>query len=284
MEKIYTDKVFEFSKLLGNSNELVGNIQIIQVGETCLDKGASIEEHVQVCHEITCVISGRGILESDDESIVCNVGDIQIISKGKRHRLTAAGDTSLRYIHFAFRFGDFEPKTLIEFYENCNVVFRDNGDIRNILNMIVDEYFNSAPFAEIVRSNLVNLLLVMIWRKLNAVTGRYIPVKLNEPMGSVVYDITKYIEKHLSETITVTSVAEHFSYSTNYISRLFKGKMGVSLKEYIVNARMSYAEALLKEGKSSISEIARIVGYDSVQAFCKRFKKYSGKTPGDIRK
>ena len=285
MNGVYTDKIFEFSKVLGSSNEFVGNIQIIQVGETCLDRGACVEEHVQTCNEITCIISGRGILISDDQEKMCNVGDIQIISKGRRHCLMASGDTSLRYIHFAFRFRDYEPKVLIDFYEQCNnVILHDDGEIRGILNMIVDEYFNCALFTDIVRCNLINLLLVVLWRKMNNVTGRYQPIMLNESISSVVYDITKYIEKHISDTLTVSGIAETFSYSSNYISKLFKAKMGVSLKEYIVTARMNYAETMLKEGKSSITEIAKMAGYHSVQAFGKAFKKYSGKPPGDIRK
>ena len=255
------------------------------MGETCLDKGACMEEHIQSCQEITYVISGSGLLIADNEQIRCSVGDMQIISKGVAHTIIADNDAPLRYIHFAFNFCDYEPRILAEFYENCrNIVIHDNGDIRNVLNMLVDEYFNSALFTDIVRNSLIQLLLTMIWRRVNLQINKYEPVMNKEPMTSIVYSVIKYIDKHLTEQLTVTGIADQFSYSSSYISRLFKTKTGVSLKEYIIAMKMNYAESLLKEGKSSLSEIAHLTGYDSVQSFCKRFKKHTGKTPGDIRK
>lgn len=281
----YSEKVFEFSRVLGNSNEWVGNIQVIQVGETCLDKGACIEEHTQACHEITCVVSGGGFLKADNEEVYCGVGDVQIISKGVAHTITASSDTPLRYIHFAFDFFDYEPKTVADFYAECkHLVIHDNGDIRNILNMLVDEYFNDAVFTEVARIGLIQFLLVVVWRKVHLQTDRYDPVVIKEPMTSTVYDIIKYIDKNLFKQLTVSGIAEQFSYSSTYISRLFKAKTGLSLKEYIIAMKMNYAEKLLREGKSSLSEISGLVGYESVQSFSKQFKKITGKTPGDIRK
>ena len=281
----YTEKVFEFSKVLGNSNEWVGNVQVIQVGETCLDKGACIEEHTQACHEITCVVSGAGFLKADNEEVYCGVGDVQIISKGVAHTLTAGGDTPLRYIHFAFDFFDYDPKILADFYSECkHLVIHDNGDIRSVLNMLVDEYFNNAMFTDIARVSLIQLLLIVVWRKVHLQTDKYNPVTIKEPMSSTVYDIIKYIDKHLSQQLTVSGIAEQFSYSSTYISRLFKAKTGLSLKEYIIAMKMNYAEKLLREGKSSLSEISGLIGYESVQSFSKQFKKITGKTPGDLRK
>lgn len=286
MDNSYSDKVFEFSRILANSNEFAGNIQVIQVGETCLDRGACIKEHIQMCHEITLVVSGNGILTANQEKTPVSVGDIQIVSKGTLHSLIAGEDSPLRYIHFAFDFLDYEPKVLSEFYGQCkNILMRDNYEIRVLLNMLVEEYFNNnTVFSDIIRSNLIQVLLITIWRKVNLQLSKYQPIISKEPMGSVVYNIIKYIDSHLSEKLTVGSIAVHFSYSNNYISRLFKAKTGVPLKEYIMAMRMNYAEFLLKEGQSSLSEISRMIGYESAQSFCKGFKKYTGKTPGDIRK
>lgn len=285
MEDLYTDKVFTFTKYFGNSNEFSGNIRIVQVGEVCLDRGACIEEHIQTCHEITLIVSGSGVLTADQEQFHCNVGDIQIISKGTWHNLISDEETSLRYLLFAFDFLDYEPQILSEFYGQCkNIILHDDHEIKAILNMLISEFFSSASFSEIMKANLIELLLIAVWRKANQEINTHQPIKSQKPIGRVVYDILKYIDKHLSEPLTVGRIAKDFSYSSNYISRLFKAKTGVSLKEYIITMRMNYAEQLLKGGQSSLAEISRIIGYESVQAFCKQFKKHTGKTPGDIRK
>lgn len=287
MLESYSNKLFEFSKVLSEDEKLswADNVQVMQVGETCLDKGAFIEEHIQRCHEVTLVISGSGLLTADNERIPCSVGDIQIISKGVSHSVIADKDSTFRYIHFAFNFYEYKPKYLYEFYEQCgNVIMHDTGNIRSILNLIVEEYFNVQMYGETVRSSLIQVLLIMLWRKANLVLARQESSENVKVIGATVYNIMKYIDEHLSEPITVKDIADKFSYSCRHVSRLFKEKTGTSIKEYIIDTRMKRAETMLEEGKLSLLEIANITGYESVQSFCKRFKMHTGKTPSELRR
>ena len=285
MRESYKEKVYEFSKTLQYSNEWVGNIQVVQIGETCLDKSACIEEHIQTCHEITYVISGKGTLISNKESVECNAGDIQIISKGVSHKLVADKDTQFRYIHFAFGFDNYEPKELAEFYGQCtNIFIRDSRTIKHLLNMLVDEYYKDSGFTNIVRDNLIQLVLVMIWRRVHEQSDSDRIIPASDTMGNLVYNIIKYVDEHISGKVTVAEISRHFSYSVSYISHLFKIKTGVPLREYIIAVRMSHARDLLMEGKTSLAEIAHIAGYYSIQSFCKRFKQHAGITTGSIKR
>lgn len=285
MKESYNEKVYEFSKVLRNHNEWLGNIQIVQIGETCLDKSACIETHVQTCNEITLILSGNGVLISDKTEIDCSPGDIHVISKGVYHKIIANKETPLRYIHFAFDFDGYEPEDLASFYGQCkSIVMHDTMNLKSILGMLVNEYYNDSQYAGIVRNSLVQLILVLIWRKVHLSGGRYRPETNDNLIGSTIYNVIKYIDEHVCEKVTVSSIADEFSYSVSYISHLFKAKTGVSLKEYIIAKRMDYATLLLAEGNLSFSEIASQTGYESVQSFCKRYKHHTGKTPGDIRK
>lgn len=283
MSEVYSNKLFEFSNFFADNSELTGNIKIIQIGETCLDKGASIEEHIQMCHEITLVISGTGTVTADCEKNKCRVGDIQVISKGIKHNIISDETSSLRYIHFAFDFEDGAPAKLSEFFGQCkNVLLHDDGNIRWMLNLLVEEYADSSEFADIMKSSLVHAVLILIWRRVNA-QAEVSPVFISEnPIGSTVYNIIKYIDNNIESKLTVNEIAKKFSYSKEYISRLFKEKMGYSLKKYIIVMKMRYAQGLLSEKKCSLSEITEIAGYGSIQAFCKAFKKHTGYTPGQF--
>ena len=279
----YTDKVFEFSNFFMDNSEWAGKIKIVQIGETCLDKGAAIMEHIQICHEITFVISGQGTLGADREESPCRVGDIQVVSKGTKHWITANADSRLRYIHFAFELEDYEPRELAMFYGQCkNILLHDDGGIRLILSMLVDEYANRAQFTNLMRECLVQAALVLFWRKVHTPGQQSRPLLSKNPMGSTVYHVLQYIDHNLEEKLTVGKVASHFSYSSDYLSHLFKEKTGVSLKKYIIAARMNYAQKLLLQKKFSLEEITQLIGYESIQAFCKAFKKYTGHTPGEV--
>ncbi len=285
MYDLYSDKLFEFTNMFTDSTEQIGNIRIVQIGETCLDKGASIEEHIQVCHEITLVVSGKGELVADRERNECHAGDIQIVSKGIKHCIVSDNDSRLRYIHFAFDFNEYSSRVLQEFYGQCkNVLLQDDGNISRILNMLVNEYASSADFTDIMKESLVKAALVLIWRRVNSKTSAYRPIISDKPIGSTVYNIIKYIDNNINEKLTVSRIAKKFSYSDEYISRLFKKKTGVSVKKYISATKMKYAQSLLAEKKCSLNEITELMGYSSLQAFCKAFKKYTGYTPGQFIK
>lgn len=284
MSTAYSDKVFEFSDHPLEGSAVAGDIRIIQIGETCLDNGAFIEEHIQICHEITYIISGEGVLTDDKSSTKCMAGDFHVVSKGTKHGIFADANSRLRFIHFAFDFEGGIPQKIDEFYGQCkSVMLHDNGNIRMMLNLLVDEYFNNAEFSNIAKCSLAQMILVLIWRMINTPTKPYKPENDKEFIGSTVYNIIKYIDGNLSTKLTVSKIAEQFSYSTGYISQLFKSKTGVPLKEYIVAMKMRYAEVLIREGKSSLEEIAEITGYESIQSFSKTFKKYTGHTPGNLR-
>ena len=281
MSDLYSDKLFEFTNVFLDHCEFIDDVRILQIGETFLDKGAAVEEHIQVCHEITFVISGTGTLTADCEVCECNAGDIQIVSKGTRHSILSGNDSRLRYIHFAFDFKTHEPYILSEFYGQCkNVFLHDDGNIRWILSMLVDEYVNQAEFTDVMKNSLVHAALVLIWRKVNTQSIAYNPMISEKPIGSTVYNIIKYIDNNMSEKLTVNSIAKKFSYSNEYISHLFKEKTGVSLKKYIIAMKMKYAQSLISEKKCSLSEISELMGYGSIQAFCKAFKNYTGFPPG----
>lgn len=225
MSDMYSDKLFEFTNMFTDSSERIGNIEIIQIGETCLDKGASIEEHIQICHEMTLIISGTGAVVADREINKCGVGDIQIISKGIKHSIIADEDSRLRYIHFAFDFSDAEEQKLSDFFGKCkNVLMRDDGNIKWLLNMLVDEYINHAEFSDMMKNSLAHAALALTWRRANERTSAYRPKISGNPIGNTVYGIIKYVDGNIGTKLTVNGIAKNFSYSDEYISRLFKEK------------------------------------------------------------
>jgi len=102
---------------------------------------------------------------------------------------------------------------------------------------------------------------------------------------------TGYIEKALEcihseymNDITVEMIANRLSLDRTYFSTVFKKKVGVSPKQYLLNYRMKIASSLMKENKTSVSVTAYSVGYTDVFTFSKMFKRYYGIAPNDYIK
>lgn len=99
-----------------------------------------------------------------------------------------------------------------------------------------------------------------------------------------IISITRYLQAHLAEEISLTVLAEEFHLSAQYISQLFKSEIGVNFLAYLTNIRMEKAKKLLLSTSLSIAEISEQSGYGDYRVFTKVFKKSEGVTPSQYRR
>ena len=92
-----------------------------------------------------------------------------------------------------------------------------------------------------------------------------------------------YIRATYMEDITIEQIADSLSLNRRYLSRLFKKKHGVSMKEFLTRIRMEQAQHLLAEG-FSVADSGALCGYPDPANFSKMFKAYCGKSPAFFRK
>ena len=96
--------------------------------------------------------------------------------------------------------------------------------------------------------------------------------------------ITRYLQEHLAEEISLSILAEEFHLSAQYISQLFKSEIGVGFLAYLTNIRMEQAKKLLLSTSLSIAEVSEQSGYSDYRVFTKVFKKSEGVTPSQYRR
>lgn len=92
-----------------------------------------------------------------------------------------------------------------------------------------------------------------------------------------------YIQEHLQEKLSVKEIAEQVGLSADYYAKLFYKEMGVSVKDYVAEAKISTAANMLIYSEHSYLDIALTLGYSSQSAFISVFKKYRGITPKEYR-
>lgn len=95
---------------------------------------------------------------------------------------------------------------------------------------------------------------------------------------------TEYIEANYGNfDLSVGSLAEYLSLSRSQVYRIFKMSFDVSPQEYIANFRLEKGCNLIKKTDKTVSEIANLCGYRSVQAFIERYKRTYKCTPFEGR-
>jgi AraC-like DNA-binding protein len=92
-----------------------------------------------------------------------------------------------------------------------------------------------------------------------------------------------YIYEHLHEELTLTLLADHVGLNPSYLSKLFSKEKGMSIKAFIIQAKVSTAENLLRYSDFSCLEISLALGFSSQSAFISVFKKINGITPKKFR-
>lgn len=123
----------------------------------------------------------------------------------------------------------------------------------------------------------------MIWL-IRYVNGYFREYLTEEKQKTLIDQILIYIRSNIDENIKRTDIADAVHLNPNYVSRLFKNEVGVSLKEYIVTEKMKLARQMVRTTKMSISMIAMKVGYTNFSHFTQVYKKmFNGITPAEDR-
>ena len=99
-------------------------------------------------------------------------------------------------------------------------------------------------------------------------------------------DEADYINKAVSminseymSNISVQSIADRIGLERTYFSDLFKKKIGISPKQFLLKTRMEQAAVFIRDYGYSVSVTALSVGYSDVYTFSKMFKQYFGISP-----
>lgn len=87
----------------------------------------------------------------------------------------------------------------------------------------------------------------------------------------------KYICGNLEEIIEMSN------YSHGYLCKIFKQRMGKTLKQYHMEIKVNYAITQLKNQNLSILDISNMLGYNSLSNFIKIFKQFTNYTPAKYR-
>lgn len=95
--------------------------------------------------------------------------------------------------------------------------------------------------------------------------------------------IKKYIEQNYQKPIDLNIIADHFSFSPSYLTKIFVKHTNITPSKYILNYRINIAKQLLGDFSLTINMVANMVGYTDPFHFSKSFKQVAGQSPASYR-
>lgn len=96
--------------------------------------------------------------------------------------------------------------------------------------------------------------------------------------------IVSYIDKNFRDELTIPEIAKKFGYHPSYIAHLFCDRLKIPFRTYLGAIRSEYAAGLIRKGEKNLTEIAYDSGYNSLNTFCRCFKKHFNMTPSEYKK
>lgn len=266
------------------------DLLLYQIGEIFCDDRAVVQSHVHKnLFELTCVISGKGIIYAGNECREVAKNDVFISLPYERHEIISDPVNPIRYYYIAF---SYEKDS--EYYKMLygNNMLALSGSMRiyhshSILNTFPSlisalESFD-LPYSDTYFELLVKLLTIDICRFYQQIfTETYKSPTISSDQN-LYYKIISYIDHNLTKIENLTEIADELNYNYVYISRIFKQKFGESMYSYFSNKKLELAKKLIDEGNMSITEISDYLNYSSIYVFSRIFKKRYGISPHNYK-
>lgn len=97
-------------------------------------------------------------------------------------------------------------------------------------------------------------------------------------------DLRHHIREHLTDPLTVGELASWLHVSDRQLTRIFKSELGMTPAAYVEQARLEVARNLLETSDDTLSRIASVTGFGTVDTLARAFRRALKVTPSDYRR
>ncbi len=236
----------------------------------------SVNPHSHTFYELELVLEGKGKMDINGKKIEVKRGFLHFADPMDSHCFVAEEPIAMWNVSFI----DCEvySDALEELF--CNPDIRsfyvsedDTKRICSLFEMLEQEHDH--PAKDDVQEQLLKIIL--------KIATRYIPSDAKwDQKHNPIFKTLKYIQTHFREDISLENVAEYVGFSSQYLSRLFHKKLGISYKQYLTAVRVSYAQRLLETTNMKNIDVCFESGFNSYSSFSRAFEKIVGTSPGQF--
>ena len=251
------------------------------------NSGYSFKGETHGYFELTYVDRGELLTEVDGKSYTIREKELMIYGPGQFHTQNIAEGHSCSYVTIIF-----DMETIVYDVESThyelllNKVFSYDKKIYTLIKTFVSESTSEIPY---MNSLMLCLLQETIIRLLQS---EFIGQKSEKPVTTarqhyedeLLEKILTYIDETLYEPITIAEICQKFSMSRSSLQILFKENMDMPPKKYINELKLEKSRQMICENKYTISEIALMLGFNSIHYFSRAFTQKYNMAPSEYAK
>jgi len=230
-------------------------------------RSTPLSEDTLYYYELTFVLSGSLTYFVNGERIHVENGDA-IFLRPNDIRSREQGKAPVHYVSFNF-LSKFENALSFEkIYRKCV-----NEDIKRLISVYHPNHLSDKFHDKEKCQNILNYLLLELYdmQKLKC-------------KNEYIMKIIKFIDEHITESISLKDIAAHFHLSKEYTSYIFKRETGKQLVSYINEQKILLAKKIILNEEMTLTELSFYLGFENYDYFSKTFKKYAGISPSKFKK
>lgn len=264
-----------------------------------------ITERVIYDYELLYVKEGEIVVTVEDRSYRGIPGDLFLFKPKQPHSIRLAGDQPLRqpHIHFDLFYQPDSPEVKVSFKplaamtESERMHFREDISphlafplpnhirlhqpiiIENLIFDIIREREQQFPYHDIAVKGLFVQLWTQLLREIHWQFHAHL-VSKREQLDRV----RQFLSHHTGQEVTLDELAALANLSKYYLCRLFKQAYGMSPIQYHLSVRLEKAKQMIQWTDLPLSQIAESLGFQSIYAFSRAFRKLERVPPSYYRK
>lgn len=228
-------------------------------------------------YELTYVDNGSLETKVNNKTYQINAQECMVYGRGEFHDQSVISDKSCSYLTVIFRANGIPSDHIL------GRIFKCTRQMINDVKIFVKTSDTEANFSNDTMISALQSFIVSLISSSDDMNQ----TKLLSPISQhfedhLTSEIVDYIHAHLYETLPIDQICDKFSISRSTLQNLFKHNLKMPPKEYINEAKLSRSRTLIRNGDRTISEIASMLGFNSIHYFSRKFTHRFGITPSEF--
>lgn len=242
--------------------------------------------HYHDFHKIIVFISGKVTYHIEGKAYHLKPRDILLVSQGAIHKPEI--DPSVPYERYIFWIrDDLSCQELNTCFQKANdrsfnLVRADSALQERLKDLLpeIEQTLQNKHFGDtVLRNALFTQFMIYINRIFLRTSSS--PDKKTYSSDTQVEQLLKYINRNLSENLSIDQLANRFFFSKYHMMRKFKNETGYTIHNYITSKRLLLARSLINEG-SPVIKAAQMSGFNDYTTFVRSYKKQFGNAPSHV--
>ena len=239
--------------------------------------------HYHDFHKIIVFISGKVTYHIEGKAYHLKPRDILLVSQGAIHKPEI--DPSVPYERYIFWIrDDLSCQELNTCFQKANdrsfnLVRADSALQERLKDLLpeIEQTLQNKYFGDtVLRNALFTQFMIYINRIFLRTSSS--PDKKTYSSDTQVEQLLKYINRNLSENLSIDQLANRFFFSKYHMMRKFKNETGYTIHNYITSKRLLMARSLISQGMP-VMKAAQASGFHDYTTFVRAYKKQFGKAP-----